>query len=750
MLIDNKWLIRAGASLIPLHSRSKKPIDHGWTSKETFTYEELKKRYKKGQNLGIRLGQPSKLKGGFLHVFDCDVRVSSKVDEAFDQLEELFPNVSVWDLPRVRSGSGGDSIHIYFVTDIPFPSKKLAHSEAKFTDKKGTRHWEWEIELFGTGKQVAVPPSIHPDTDLEYTWEVEFHQDCLIESDDLEELFDGSGEGSDRSPDELEPLGLDSDEIAESLNLVQEWANDHTSWRNVGMALKHELGRDGWEIFDEWSRKGEGYNRSENWTQWRAFKNDHRNPITMRTIQKAARDRLYEEEYDAIADEFEDLDDEVEEDDEPAKSVNKGLEDVPTHLLKIPGKLQLAIDYYNETAMKPQPQFAVQAALALGSVVLARFYRTDQDNFTSLYFLNIAETSSGKEHSKRVIERILEAANRPEFIGPKAFTSEAGVLSSLMMQPKQISISDEFGRYLGSSRRSGNTLKEEAQSAFMELFGRLDGTYRGSGYSTHGMSKDQIEELKNRSVEKPGLTVLGMTTPQTFYESLSGMDVKDGYLNRFLIVASPLGRQRSREDLRPTTVPKELIRWIEQFSYDSDGDGCDELTLMTTPKASFEPILVPFSKECRSILRDMEDEILDHQSNLDAFGMSELLGRSREIAMRVALIIALSEESTSVRRKHLMWAKEYVFHYHLEMIEAFKENLGKTADEQIADAVFKIIKKGGKRGATFRDLVMNCRPFRTLNTRGREEVVNRLKTDFGVKIAELRSSGRKRVAFVAP
>ncbi|CTQ69657.1 hypothetical protein LAX5112_02200 [Roseibium alexandrii] len=146
----------------------------------------------------------------------------------------------------------------------------------------------------------------------------------------------------------------------------------------------------------------------------------------------------------------------------------------------------------------------------------------------------------------------------------------------------------------------------------------------------------------------------------------------------------------------------------------------------------------------------MEDEILDQQNELDKYGMSELLGRSREIAMRVALIIALSEESASVRRKHLVWAKEYVFHYHLEMIEALKENLGKTADEQIADAVFSLIKKSGKRGATLREIVHKCRPFRTLNSKAREEVINRLKTDFGVKIAEMRSTGRKRVAFVAP
>ena len=72
--------------------------------------------------------------------------------------------------PYVISGSGGDSRHFYFFTDRPFRSRKLEHSAEKFTGKDGKQHWAWEIELFGTGKQVACPPSIHPDTGRAYVW----------------------------------------------------------------------------------------------------------------------------------------------------------------------------------------------------------------------------------------------------------------------------------------------------------------------------------------------------------------------------------------------------------------------------------------------------------------------------------------------------------------------------------------------------------------------------------------------------
>src|SRR5690606_5723178 len=83
---------------------------------------------------------------------------------------------------------------------------------------------------------------------------------------------------------------------------------------------------------------------------------------------------------DDIAAEFEDL-----------PPLFPQLSDVPERFLRIPGKLQHAVDFFNATAVKPQPQFAVQTAIAIGSVVLSRQYSTDENNMTSLYLLNLVE-----------------------------------------------------------------------------------------------------------------------------------------------------------------------------------------------------------------------------------------------------------------------------------------------------------------------------------------------------------------------
>ena len=54
--------------------------------------------------------------------------------------------------------------------------------------------------------------------------------------------------------------------------------------------------------------------------------------------------------------------------------------------------------------------------------VMGRRWVTNQRNFSSLYLLNIGETGSGKEHSKTVLERLLEEAGLDELIGPAGYT----------------------------------------------------------------------------------------------------------------------------------------------------------------------------------------------------------------------------------------------------------------------------------------------------------------------------------------
>lgn len=311
--------VEAGFAIHWLHPKTKRPIGDDWSDKPVASLNTLRRRHQPGNNVGVRLGEPSRLRSGnYLHVFDIDIRIADKAGDAWAKLRAILGKIDPDSLPMVISGSGGESRHLYFVTDRPFGSKKLAHSGEKFTDTKGKQHWTWEIELFGTGKQVAAPPSIHPDTGLAYVWGREF--DLAMASFGVEpfiksELLVGVAPDLAKKADDAEvqpPLGLTADEAREILAdlPLDEWCEDRDGWLRAGMALHHEFGDDGFLIWDEFSQRSEKYNGEDQQRVWDSFRLKT-NSIRMASLKQAARTAR-------IMADFEEVDDFDEGDAQPA------------------------------------------------------------------------------------------------------------------------------------------------------------------------------------------------------------------------------------------------------------------------------------------------------------------------------------------------------------------------------------------------------------------------------------------------
>lgn len=191
ILFEGHKLYQEGFAIIWLHPKSKRPIESGWTTGPRASWDYLNKTYKEGCNIGVRLGTPSKLGDYFLAVIDVDVKSTEErhKKEAIAAARRLLGEDVV--CPTVLSGRGNGSRHYYCKTQVPFktfnpaqseeiikvliPSKKPSKKEiAELTEKEiadGVRlSHAWEISLYSDGRQVVLPPSIHPDTGREYEW----------------------------------------------------------------------------------------------------------------------------------------------------------------------------------------------------------------------------------------------------------------------------------------------------------------------------------------------------------------------------------------------------------------------------------------------------------------------------------------------------------------------------------------------------------------------------------------------------
>ena len=417
------------------------------------------------------------------------------------------------------------------------------------------------------------------------------------------------------------------------------------------------------------------------------------------------------------------------------------------HLLSVPGVLQDAVNWFNTTAVSHQPQFAVVYALALGCTVMGRRWRTDANNYTNCYFVCIGQTGSGKEYVRKALARTLADCGLERLIGPSGYTAGSSVLSALIDKPTHVMVMDEFGQKLKQASARHNTNAQSTLTALMEVFGMQDGIMLPQGYSKAGLTKDQSERL-DRYVKHPSLTMVGLSTVNDFAEAITFGDVASGFLNRFLIIETDHALPKQRVT-RPLPFSERLKDWCRECAeaHDPEGgliagtDGHD------TPPA---PVVVDFSPDALALLDKITDEIHAYRINNASAALSDMKSRSRELAMRLSLVIARSCGEDRISAASLQWAHDFVTHYTDRVIRLMEKSMSVNDFHDTCNRTIDAIRHSGLKGVTERELCRSVAPLKGMKPREREDVFRALIADYGIIKAPREGRGRPAMAWMMP
>jgi phage/plasmid primase-like uncharacterized protein len=385
------------------------------------------------------------------------------------------------------------------------------------------------------------------------------------------------------------------------------------------------------------------------------------------------------------------------------------------------GVLRDLVDYYNATSGNHQPLFAVQTALAITSVVLARNFTTNLGNRTMLFLLNLGKSATGKEHAKRTLEKVLEACGEGQLIGPDGYTAGSAVFSALTERPRHVTVIDEFSKYIHAAQfKNGNSHLMEANSQMMQVFGRADGTLRPKSYSTMGLAKEKRAEMSGMKVTAPSITLLAMSTPDDLFEKLEFASVKDGFLNRFLVATSDAPRAVRRHK-EPLPVPQRVLDWCSSIA----------LRRGTEPdSATDEPRLhtLVFAQDATAMQEAFQLECITMAEKLERFGLAEVPMRANEIAMRIALIHALSRDPASeyVLAEDMAWAISWVRHNSNDLVRRLKMTISGSEFEGMKKAALLAIRTAGEAGITTARMQVD-KPFSTYREKDLKEVLKALE-----------------------
>ncbi|XHR27982.1 MAG: hypothetical protein ACFUZC_18885 [Chthoniobacteraceae bacterium] len=291
-----------------------------------------------------------------------------------------------------------------------------------------------------------------------------------------------------------------------------------------------------------------------------------------------------------------------------------------------PGLVGEVAEYVLSSAIRPVPEVALAAAIALCAGVCGRSYNISGTGLNQ-YIILLAKTGRGKEGAATGIDNLMAAVRQnipmaDQFIGPAAFASGQALIKTLDKQQCFVSILGEVGF----------TFKQmcdpKAPGPQVMLKRVLLDIYAKSGFSKVLRSSVYSDSEKNtRIVQAPNVTILGESTPETFFSSLDASHITEGLIPRFSIIEYNGPRPIPNENpFHPPSVMliKNFAALVATAVNTAQNHTCSPVSVSPEAKQIFDKLNAEADRRINSPTLDTEAELWN-RAHLKALKLAALV-----------------------------------------------------------------------------------------------------------------------------
>jgi Bifunctional DNA primase/polymerase, N-terminal len=223
---------------------------------------------------------------------------------------------------------------------------------------------------------------------------------------------------------------------------------------------------------------------------------------------------------------------------------------------RVPGAVGDIVDWITSTARRSNRVLALGAAITVVGTLIGRRVAGPTRSATHLYVVTVAPATAGKDHPRRCILPLLEAAGAGTHAHLGDIASQSGFNRAMKASPLCILVIDEIAGFLGRitspksshwERRLSGKLREQWSCNFGAI-----GTMTAADYAdTH--------------IYCPAMSIFGTSTDVEFWSVLQGSEIENGFFSRFLVLAS--NRQAPDQDPPgdPFKVPDALVTRLSEL-----------------------------------------------------------------------------------------------------------------------------------------------------------------------------------------
>jgi len=337
-----------------------------------------------------------------------------------------------------------------------------------------------------------------------------------------------------------------------------------------------------------------------------------------------------------------------------------------------PGVVGDLASWFYSIAPRPVREVAITAAIGVMAGIYGRAYNIN-DTGLNLYVVLVARSAIGKEAMISGIGKMMQSvitAGAPaiaDFVDFSDFLSGKCLLTAIANHKtgSMLNVACEFGRKM---RRMS---VDRADGQISTLRTAMTNIYqKSSPGSVIGDVGYVGRRGKVPAVDGFAYSMIGETTPETFYESLSKSMIEDGFLSRFLVINYNGDRPSLNKNTRrpmPDDLCDAIIRGINNVTNRGPSDITD---VSVDEDAKIE--LDSFDEMC-----DREINLTKNEARRQAFNRAHI----KSLKLSALLAVADNPDRPVVNAMHAKWAVDLV----RRDINAVMEKVGFVVDSGSGD-----------------------------------------------------------------
>lgn len=295
-----------------------------------------------------------------------------------------------------------------------------------------------------------------------------------------------------------------------------------------------------------------------------------------------------------------------------------------------PGLLGEIARFVFDAAPRPVAETAITAAMGLLAGIVGRAYNISGTGLNQ-YILLLAPTGTGKEAMASGIGKLLASIKSSvpaseTFFGPAEFSSGQALAKHLTRKnPCFVSIVGEFGykmQQLANPRASTSEIM--LKRVLLDLFNKS-----GKG-QIFGEVISADKDKNSVAVPNPSVTILGESTPETFYAAADEQLIADGLLPRFMVIeytGDRPKRNKKHHEAQPSFGLVERLAEVSSYS----------LTLQHNNSV----INVDYTAEALAYLDHIDDLVDDIINSTQTDALRHLWNRAHIKTMKLAALVAV-------------------------------------------------------------------------------------------------------------